>query len=434
MLKNESMKTTYSILVCCLLLFSCNAHSQDTVQRGKLYNARTLEVNPKLSYALYIPQKENYSKRIAYFFFDPSGDGSYPLKIYQSIADSLGVVLIGNNASKNGMSFNAIAENFAAISTEVLRKLEINKDNMCLWGFSGGAKAAMYCADNFDYHYAIYGGAVYPEMQHQLDLLGINGKKDMNYTELLAYDISQQNNTNHLQIEWEGKHSWPDSLTATDAFKWFLFRKMQKNEIKWDAKLIQKTNIAFVKNVNQLYKTKQYYKTYINGKKTIIMLDKLSNVQPVKNIIGTVVKSQSFLNEMKQLENQYQKETKLKNQYIANLQTQDSLYWKTETNKLYALANTDKYGIYERLLGFLSLAAYSVSTESFRQNKLDNLPNILALYRYADPQNAEYAFLSAKYYLLKNDIIQAKAYKQVALNLGMDTSRFTQDELLSKLP
>lgn len=256
----------------------------------------------------------------------------------------------------------------------------------------------------------------------------------MNYTELLAYDISQQNNTNHLQIEWEGKHSWPDSLTATDAFKWFLFRKMQKNEIKWDAKLIQKTNIAFVKNVNQLYKTKQYYKTYINGKKTIIMLDKLSNVQPVKNIIGTVVKSQSFLNEMKQLENQYQKETKLKNQYIANLQTQDSLYWKTETNKLYALANTDKYGIYERLLGFLSLAAYSVSTESFRQNKLDNLPNILALYRYADPQNAEYAFLSAKYYLLKNDIIQAKAYKQVALNLGMDTSRFTQDELLSKLP
>ncbi len=428
------MKLICLILFFSILVLSSQAQSQDTVQHGKIYYTRTLDVNPNLSYALYIPQKENYSKRIAYFFFDPSGDGSYPLKLYQAIADSLGVVLIGNNASENGMSFNAIAQNFAAISTEVLRKLEISKDNMCLWGFSGGAKAAMYCADNFDYHYAIYGGAVYTDMQHQLDLLGINGKKDMNYTELLAYDISQQNNTNHLQIEWDGRHSWPDSLTATDAFKWFLFRKMQKNEIKWDAKLIQKTNIAFTKNVNQFYKTKKYYKTYITGKKTIIMLDKLSNVKPVKNIIGSVVKSQQFFNEMKQLENQYQKEIKLKNQYIANLQTQDSVYWKTETNKLYTLAKTDKYGIYDRLLGFLSLAAYSVSTESFRQMKLDNLPNILALYRYADPKNAEYAFLSAKYYLLKNDIEQAKVFKQIAISLGMDSNRFKQDEQLSKLP
>ena len=45
--------------------------------------------------------------------------------------------------------------------------------------------------------------------------------------------------------------------------------------------------------------------------------------------------------------------------------------------------------MFERLLGFVSLACYSISNNALQQNNLDVAGKILAIYQIADPGNTD---------------------------------------------
>ena len=77
---------------------------------GKLIKNITCNKDASQSYALYIPiTKGNHTLPVIYFF-DPHGDGNFPLTKYISLADKYGFILIGSNNSKNGNDYS-MAEN-----------------------------------------------------------------------------------------------------------------------------------------------------------------------------------------------------------------------------------------------------------------------------------------------------------------------------------
>ena len=422
------MKNNFFFLFITFLYF--NSLSQN-IDKGRIYNNVKLKTDTTLSYAIYIPEKVSINN-LLFVFFDPSGIGAYPINLYKNIAEQFGIILVGNNTSKNGMEFNVILSNYSKLMNELYSTYKIESKNVALWGFSGGAKAAMYCANNSKtINYCIYGGAYLP-LQNPIESLGFNGVKDMNYKDLLSYVYSQEKvkNNNHLQIEFNGKHAWCDTITAVNAFRWFILKKMQHQEIKKNNAFISKCYTAFKKEFDNAMASKKYRGAYLIGKKTFLCLKDLYDLSALKTSVGALMNNPNLNKEMKAIELNYNKEITIKAGYQANYVAKDTSYWSSEIAKLIKNSKTDKSGINERLLGYLSLASYSYATQAFGQNNIAELEKILFIYQKSDPTNPEQALMRARLFILKKDVTQAKVCLQEAIQLGADKNRIENDAVL----
>jgi dienelactone hydrolase len=206
----------------------------DTFAIGKIISPVALHADTVQSFALYLPkQYSDTAKFPVIFFFDPHANGTLPLNLYQHLADKYNYILIGSNVSKNGMSVeqtNAVVNNLIA---DIKARFVINEKQIALCGFSGGAKVALLnAADNEDISSVIYCGAAIelPPTAGNFSLLGFAGKRDMNYTDVIIFDQSQNTSERkHCLIEHEGKHEWVDENTFENAFL-FLENKADANK------------------------------------------------------------------------------------------------------------------------------------------------------------------------------------------------------------
>ncbi len=57
----------------------------DTFETGKIISKVVCRADASQSYALYLPENENMEELPAVYFFDPHGDGTYPLSKYKSL-------------------------------------------------------------------------------------------------------------------------------------------------------------------------------------------------------------------------------------------------------------------------------------------------------------------------------------------------------------
>jgi hypothetical protein len=415
------------------VLFINACSQQTTIEFGKYYNHVALKSDTTLSYSIYIPENNPVNHKLVFIFFDPHGSGELPVSMYKNLADEFGVTLIGNNNSANGKDFSSIHTDFTTLLNELKSTYNINEKDIALWGFSGGAKAAIYNAGfNNNIVYCVYGGSVI-KPENDMELLGFNGKQDMNYTDLLIFSKQEQNNPKHFQIEFAGKHAWPDTITAKDAFRWLLLKKMQKKEISLNKTFVSKSLSIYKKQVDNLMQTKQYMDAFFVCNKSIHLLNSITDISYFNTKKTFITAQPLFKKQVTDLQASLIKETQFKNQYQIDFLTKDTLYWKKEIKHLWLIAKTDKSGIYNRLLGFLSLASYTYANHAFQANDLKALEQILFIYQHSDPANPEQAFMRAKLYVLKNENEQAKITLKEAINLGIDKNRIIKDALLKDL-
>jgi len=81
---------------------TAGVEAADTFETGKVIATILCKENPAQSYALYIPAGNKHDTLPVIYFFDPHGDGSFPVTRYKALADQYGFILIGSNNSKNG--------------------------------------------------------------------------------------------------------------------------------------------------------------------------------------------------------------------------------------------------------------------------------------------------------------------------------------------
>jgi len=415
-----------------LLLQACS--QQQKIERGKVYNHLTLKNDTSLSYAIYVPVNTVRKDSLVFIFFDPHGSGELPVNMYKNLADKYGITLIGNNNSANGTDFNTISSNFSTLLNELKSSYSIAEKNIALWGFSGGSKAAIYNAGlNNNIAYCIYGGSVMSAQNKNIELLGFNGKQDMNYTDLLTFASQQQNNPKHFQIASNGKHAWPDTVTAEDAFRWLLLKKMQKKEIPANRIFAVKCFAYYKKQTDKLIQSNQLTDAYQTCNKSIHFLQKLIATNYFTKQKDSISGKSLFKKQVQELQATFVKESQLKTQYQTNFFSKDTLYWKNEIEQLWTSGKTDPTGIYNRLLGFLSLAGYSYANQAFQANDINALELILYIYQHSDPSNPEQAFMRARWYALKDDKEKAKTALDESIKLGIDKNRIANDILLKNL-
>ena len=334
------------ILIIGLIAFftSCNEHAnttqaveqvpvaaapipKDTFKAGEIIPSVLLHMDAGESFALYLPKGyTDTSKLPAILFFDPHGDGSLPLNLYHELADQYHYILIGSNTSKNGIPLDQTRAIARNLFNEAKSRISIAPGKIALCGFSGGAKVALLSgADNPEVANIIYAGS----------------KTDITPTHplsLLGFAGIRDMNYTDMVLYEQGLKTVP--------YKHYLVEWQGKHEFP-AAATFKDAFIFLNTGTVDNYEKKQY------------------TITPEK------------------LKQEQQK----KNQYIAAFKDEDLTWWKKEIATLNAKKNTDIMD--DRLLGFLSLACYSIGSSQLAEDKLDFADKILSIYKLADPKNKD---------------------------------------------
>ncbi|MFI5135185.1 MAG: TPR end-of-group domain-containing protein, partial [Chitinophagales bacterium] len=448
LMKMHSFHSMKYFLLAAALLLSCS-HSKNnnedqsvtavasaSVQKeifetGKVIPKVVCKSNPASSFALYLPSNYDTSKKFpALIFFDPHAGGEFVVKKYQHLAEEFHFILIGSNDSKNGLTMdqtNQIASNLISDATSRFSTFK----NISLAGFSGGAKVALYAAQqNQNISSLVYCGAAEPlsSSSVKFSLLGFAGVNDMNYSDVIAFDQALQNfSASHFLIEWNGKHEWPDSVTFRNAFYWLAFNHMRSRDFGVDEGLIHQ----FRKETsNELSLSNDVMETAMLQQKIISFLKGIDDVTSNESSLAAIEKKPSYSNAVSQKQKSLQEETAIKQQYVNAFQTRDLLWWNQEISKL----QSEKDPMHQRLLGFISLACYSISNNAIQQNNFPVAEKMLTIYKLADPKNSDQAFLEACMYAKQGKNDDAIQSLQRAATLGLDdAAKITEEPSLQSL-
>ena len=221
-------------------LVTTNIVVTDTFEAGKVIAHVFCKADTTQSYALYIPAKHNNEALPVIYFFDPHGDGSFPLGKYKALADVYDFILIGSNNSKNGNDWSTNENIWSAMFDDSQKRLKINANRIYTCGFSGGAKVATYVGLH---HNEVIGvianGAGLPDItsagNFHFSFTAIAGEGDMNMTDLVAITNElDKTQTRHRIIFFDGKHEWAPENIMNIAFTGLQLDAMHEKLIPGD--------------------------------------------------------------------------------------------------------------------------------------------------------------------------------------------------------
>ncbi len=435
-----------------LTIFSCSTKSQKTetaappvteqpkvtqeLKAGEITPTVFCDNDASQSYSLYLPK--NYTDALKFpviIFFDPHGSGSYPVGLFRSLADQFGYILMGSYNAKNGLQFDQTNIIVNSLIAEAGTKYSSDKKRISLAGFSGGSKVALVGASNHpELLSVIYCGAAIPfDNIHQLPpALGFAGVRDMNFTEVMASGpVLEAKKINHALIEWKGKHEWPDSLSFEDAFYWCDFNAMRNKLLATDNNLVknylQKKNKLIAASKNSLTQYDQF-------NQLIAFLQGVVDVSSYRQKLTSLMNGDSYKKELQKQQGNFQMESNLKQNYMECFQSKDLNWWRDEISRMRNLKAGEQEMMYQRLLGYLSLASYSYSNNAIRQNNFSAAQQFLAIYKLADPENSEQPFLTACMYARQGDQGKAIAALKEAVQLGLkDKGKVESEESFNSL-
>jgi dienelactone hydrolase len=409
------MKSFFVISIL-FFVFSLKANS-DTVSTHYLKSDTTI------SFALYTPtgSAEDIRTMPVFFFFEPWGNGAYPVSIYSDLAKRYNFVLIGFNASRNGVPFEESAAKFNLAFSALQNEYGLDPSKLCIVGFSGAGKVALNTiASQKTIHYVIYGGATMDAALAGKEVLGFAGTKDMNYTDLLDYDKSLNIKTDvrHFIVEYDGPHAWFDTATMENAFVWMKLNLMRTNVLPRDTSFIKTIALKFMSETDSLISAHKVTKAISQIQKSKHFLYSLYPIVWFDEKLSGIEKSISYKKEKKYADRILEEERQTKKNYEDYFFTKDMEWWKAEIDRL-KLNGTDMQTLSNRrLFGFIGLNCYYTGTDALEQNNLKVAEAILDIYRYAFPKSAESNFLSAVLWAKKNDLAKSNAYFAEAKKSG----------------
>ena len=371
----------------------------DTFPLARVIPIVACRINPALTYSLYLPRQiRSGSKLAALIFADPHGNGSLPVMKFQALAEKFGVILIGSNDSKNGMTFNQATPVLQSLVSEATARYGIDKNLISLAGFSGGAKAALMAAsETLSVLTVTYCGAGFAEIPRPLPpSLGIAGLKDINYTEVVQTDGQMESKgIKHSIVEWPGKHEWCDSSTFQNCFYWMAFRAMEKKIIPVNDMTVQE----FIKQNSRTFNDPLSEESRL--KKLISFLGGVADTSAYSSALTAHQKQPVFLKAKENKKSDFELEARMKENYLKCMTLKDVYWWHAEIARLKSLS---KDAMNARILGYISLACYSYSGNALKQEDLRAAEKYLAIYAFADRENIDRAYMQACLYgKMKND-------------------------------
>ncbi|HEY4107650.1 hypothetical protein [Puia sp.] len=378
-------------------------------------------------YALYIPHKGNAKALPVVFFFDPHGDGSLPLKLYKTLAETYGFIFVGSNASKNGNDWPTTESIWNRLFADVRQRLRIDGHRLYVCGFSGGAKVAGFVAIQFPgIRGVIAGGAGLPEGVSPGDFAfsytALAGEGDMNLTELAAISGElDRTRTRHRIIFFDGKHEWAPLAVMDRAFAGLQLEAMKDGALPRDAAFIGRVLSGDKKRIETEIGVGRLVRAVQDCKVASSLLDGLTpEAEWFRQKAGILDGDPAYKKQAQARDALFRQEEVTKAGYMQQFQQGDSRYWQQTIKDLEARAATPtrERGMYQRLLAYLSLAFYSISNQMINAGRNDGARHFVELYKMADPANSEAWYFSAVVDVREGHVPVAATDLQKAIGLG----------------
>jgi tetratricopeptide (TPR) repeat protein len=301
--------------------------------------------------------------------------------------------------------------------SDISTRLGFDESNAALCGFSGGSKVAINAIGaDAAISRLIYAGAVTQlSASHPIHILGFAGVRDMNYTDLLAFDESiRSSSPGAALVEFDGKHEWPDAGTFEKAFYWLAFDIWRQDPSRADTTLIP----AFIRQsdraISDAQRKNDWLAAYQECRTAYTFLDGLTDASGYKTRMESVAADPLYQKALAQKRQTLEKEANEKQVLLQAFQSQGGDWWvKVISGYQSSTSPSDK-----RLLGFISLASFSYSNQLLQQHNLDGAERILAIYELSDPANTDQLYCHAVLYAEKNNIPLAIKYLQKAVKNG----------------
>lgn len=339
------------------------------------------------------------------------------------LADNYGIALLGSLGSENGQSMDQAVAIANSLVNECVQRYHSPVKNITLAGFSGGAKVALASASSIPgLASIIYCGAAFaPRSLNGLPpALGIAGLKDMNFTEVVAYSNSlDELSIRHALVQWNGKHEWPDTTTFQTAMIW--------------AKLHSSPTADEKKFLNDNYRN--VFEKYRKNSDPLVQASALEqaiafgfddpNPEVLQKELSRLKNTGVYRAQKSKEEESQKQENAMKEKYIQSFDGLSLEAWKNETTLLHQRLQDP---VSQRLLAYISLAAYSYSNNALKQGNFTGAEKYLAIYALADPENSEQPFLSACLAARQNKNEEAVRFLQKAIDLGLTQRKKVERE------
>ena len=340
------------------------------------------------SIAYYLPSSiEGNDSAICLLFFDPQGNGKVPLNLYKEIGEKESVFFVGSNQSKNGKDFSQTRQIASQMMEQVTKFSGFKKVRFYASGFSGGAKVALDLSNYIPQIQGfIYSGAPPANEIQDKPVYGFAGNMDMNYADLVNFDDRIPDTQNHYLKIWNGKHEWPVPLEFQSALQWIKLRERPRSGLL-EIRLVE----LFLKS----RRTKDLLEKESVLLESRFLARDLKRPELEDERLKTLQKSPGFLAAKKKRDQELMEELQLKEFYNPAFFDENLDWWKKEIAGLKAHTRHPSPNVQDRLLGYFSLASYSLANRALLQQENNLAEKILEIYHLSDPQNPEQAYLRA---------------------------------------
>lgn len=298
------------------------------IEPGTVVTSMAVSNAPSDSFALYLPHGFDSSvPHPIIVFFDPHGDGYRPLEKYHDLADKYNTILAGSNTSRNGATLQEGVNIAGRLIADLSHRYKLDGTHLTFCGFSGGAKVAMMAANSI------------PTVTHVVYCGAVVPLQ--NFSRPISF----------LGIAGTHDMNYSDLLlfhhTLSAGIPHYLIEWKGKHE--WPTPdIFENAFLPFAR---------------INKSKLVVV-------------------DQAKLAALDQ-------ENNLKQELLKNMQLQSLDWWKLKIADLRKKSATE--AVSDRALGFISLACYSLGKNYLAGNDLVQAEKIIAIYKLADPGNADCA-------------------------------------------
>jgi hypothetical protein len=324
---------------------------------------------------------------VCILFFDPQGDGKKPLGLYKQLAEKHKIILVGSKKSKNGMGLDEAKAIAAQLLREVNSGSGFKRIAFYVAGFSGGAKVALHAANGLsELKGVLYSGAASLSSTPRKPMFGFAGNMDMNLADLVQFDASLPTEVPHFLKFWNGKHEWPVAEVFNSGLEWI---KIKEN-VGFGALEKRRTDLQFkARRTNNLLE------------KEALLLEakflghELSRKDLDNSDLDILRTRPAFVAAKTALNQELTDELALKDFYSPAFFDKDINWWGKEISELKAHKKHKSGNLQDRVLGFFSLASYSLANKALQEQDEKLASKILEIYQLSDPQNNEQAYLRA---------------------------------------
>src|SRR3989339_594623 len=399
--------------------FSCQGEKKELTDRvgnplsiGKVVSRNVSLSDTTLIYASYLPkQYDSKAKLPVIFFFDPHGEGSLPLKKYQSLADTYGYIFIGSNNIKNGLSGTYCTQVFQLLLKETQVRFHIDEENIFTSGFSGGSKMAILFAQQFREVAGVIGcGGSLPFSTDQSPGFyydGIVGATDFNYLEMQqSFSVYDQMGYDYTSVVFNGGHQWPPLAAMDQALTGIEIYRMKSQRLPRNEKWLDKTWFRMQDSLNVFEKKNDPIAQIQTLKQTDRWFNGLRNLKEIKSKEYALEQSQAFYQEIKKRQNYIEKEIQLRTEFIKAIELRDIEWWTIEVDRIHKSASSQDEPlamVSSRLLNYISMASFMLSKTDLDDVKLDDAFKKIKIYELSDPKNPDVYLMYARYYLLMDN-------------------------------